>query len=268
MSRPFYAAWLRVHTPLDALPAAERDRWRGYLEASTPPGRRAAARLEHEAALVALARASLQLPGWAGGQALVERIDGVTHVCPLQLQRRVWQAAVLARRGLPDLLADALLPRDQARAAAEALAETGDRPVHVRSSLWTVPLAWFALVRAEERRADDEGVRYLAEVRRAAQRAQRALSVLQRTVPGAPTVAVLAELVRWLARFPAGSRLELDYGTVADLVDPQLLRADPSPGDLAEALAELGAGRASAAAIAYERVLSRWRPLQQRENAS
>lgn len=271
MPAPFYAAWLRVYVPLPALPAGERDRWRTYAERSRSPDRREAARLEHEAALAALVHGRLQVPARAAGQAIIEQFEGITYICPLGLQLRVWEAAAQVRAGLPVLLADALLPAELAARAEVAVAARGPSlpPAgHVCCSPWSVPLAWLALVSAANRCASGLEVRYVTELRRARRRAAGVLQVLGQALPDAPTTAVLAQLDGWLAHFPAGSRVELDYGTVTELLTEAHRAQDPSPEDLAEAVAELAAGRPAAAAAAYGRIQDRWRPLQLREHAS
>lgn len=264
---PRYAAWLRVYVPLSALGPAARDRWQAYADQGAAPDRAAAARLEAAAALALLVRADLQVPARFAGQAIIERVDGLTYVCPLDLQRRVWQAAAQARAGLPSLLADALLPVAAGDPAAAGNAPGGPAGA-VSCAPWVVPLAWLAVVSAADRCPGEPGVRYVTELRRARRRADQALAVLTRALPAAPTTVALAELAGWLARFPAGSRLELDYGTVGELLTAAHREHDPSPEDLAEAIAELGAGRPANAARAYERVLTRWAAARQRELAS
>ena len=56
--------------------------------------------------------------------------------------------------------------------------------------------------------------------------------------------------------------MELDYGGLAWLFDPDLLREDSSVADVAAALDALAAGDDRAAAAAYERVTQRWRAAQ------
>ena len=60
--------------------------------------------------------------------------------------------------------------------------------------------------------------------------------------------------------------VELDYGGLVDLREDADLRADDSAGEVAEALAALARGDTSAAAEAYERVMTRWRIAHQVES--
>jgi hypothetical protein len=111
-------------------------------------------------------------------------------------------------------------------------------------------------------------LRYVTAMSGARRRVARALSLLRRRLPEAPTVAGLEQLGRWLEQFHPHSRVELDYGGLVALMDDEALRSDTSVADLAESLVALGEERAEEALAAYERVLSRWRPLQSLETAS
>jgi hypothetical protein len=102
----------------------------------------------------------------------------------------------------------------------------------------------------------------------ARRRTARALATLRRALPDAPTVAGLEQLGRWLEEFHPHSRVELDYGGLVELLTDDELRADGSVADIAEAIVALGEGRGTDAGAAYERVITRWRPLQQLETAS
>ncbi|MCW2547379.1 MAG: hypothetical protein JWN96_1839, partial [Mycobacterium sp.] len=53
-----------------------------------------------------------------------------------------------------------------------------------------------------------------------------------------------------------------------DLLTDEELREDISVSDIAESIIALGEGRGAEAVAAYERVIARWRPLQQLETAS
>jgi hypothetical protein len=275
MAQRLHAAWLRVYEPLAAFPESERAGWLARVRSGELSDRKGAAEREHDLALRAAVRRRVSVAGGEQDhQALAEVVDGITYLCPLALQQRVWEAAVTVREGHPPLLADALLSRELAEEArlglAAARAGTGAAlpRTHVRCAPWAVPLAWFMLVDVGDRCPERDEVRYLTTLGAARRRATQALAVLQRTIPEAPTVQALVAVAGWLEGFHRQSRVELDYGSLAELLSPQERQQDLSPGDLAEALRELTAGRALPAAAAYERVLARWRPLQSRENSS
>ncbi len=269
MGPPIYTAWLRVFAPLVALPDPQRRRWQAYLSQGPWLDRAAAADHEHDAALGAALRGRVTLPADYTEQALVERVGDRTYICPLGVQARIWQAAVEVHDAWPPALARATVPEAELAEARRGLAAM-DPAEHsfVRCSAWSVPLAWFVLVQARERVEGGPSVRYVTTLDQARDRVDAALRVLSRVLPEAPTVRALVDVGAWLESAPAGSRLELDYGTVTELLPEDQRRLDPSADDLAEALRELTGGRPLPAARAYERVQARWRPLQLREASS
>ena len=268
VSSPAYLASLRVFSPLSTFPSGERRRWERYIAAGQAPDRDGLVGMEHEQALAAAVQPTLDVDT---EPALIELVDGVTYVCPARTQLRVWQAAESFREGLAALLADTFIPRALAEQAAEQLAGwqevSPDLRVHVRTSPWTVPLAWFLLFDEAEAQRGPDTLRYATGLAAARRRAQDALRVLMRALPQIPTVAELADLTGWLAGFHGYSRVELDYGLLARSFGEGLSR-EKSVADLAAGLAAVQHGDGAGAAAAYERVASRWRELQQRENAS
>ncbi len=269
MGLPLYASYLRTYTPLDAFPPEEAEHWRRYVAAGRAPHPCAAVQAEHAAGLAALPRASLTVPG---DDALVQVVGATTYVCPLRTQLRAWEAAVAFGAGLPGPTADLLRPREQAERAAAELARWQAAHPHLRSHVlvcpWTVPTAWFVLFAPEEQLRQDGSVRYLTDVARARQRGVTALAVLAETLPQAPATLTLGRTVDWLTGFPGEARLELDYATLVQLLGAAAVASDTSVADVTEALTCLAASDPARAARAYERLMARWRPLQQREHAS
>jgi hypothetical protein len=267
------AAYLRVYEPMAAFPPADRARWERYAAAGAP-SRAAGSRRERDASLLAAVRPTLDIDHEG---ALVQRVDGLLHICPMNTQIRVWQAAMEFRGELPEQVAEAFLPRRIAEPAEAELerwrTRRPDLKVHVQISLWLVPLQWFVAFEAGERSlvvgtGVERSLVYTTRMTNARRRVARALSVLRRTIPDAPTVDGLVELGRWLEDFHPHSWVELDYGGLVDLLDDEELRTDASVADLAEALQALAEGHSETAASAYERVMGRWRPLSSRETAS
>ena len=66
----------------------------------------------------------------------------------------------------------------------------------------------------------------------------------------------LARLGRWLSAFSPASLVSLDYGSVADRIQP-----DESPQDMADAVELLRAEDPGAATAALRRIFQRWAPL-------
>lgn len=268
MPLPPYQASLRVFSPLSTFPSGERRRWERYVAAAKAPDRLALQAREHEQALVALVAPTLDVDE---EHALVEGIDGVTYVCPARTQLRVWQAASDFRQGLALLLADTFVPRGLADEAADQLAGwrevSPDLRAHVRTAPWSIPLSWFLIFEPAEAIREEGTLRYATSISAAKRRATEALAVLEQTIPQTPTTPQLAELLTWLSGFHGYSRVELDYGLLAVLLGARL-KEEMSVDDLAEGLAALVRGDPAAAGQAYERVVDRWRAVQELERAS
>jgi hypothetical protein len=270
------AAYLRVFEPLVAFPDEQRERFqhlRSGKEQGASAERATSERAEREAAVTAAIRLSLDLPE---GAVLIEQVDGLPYVCPLQTRLRALVAAGEFREGFARPIADAFLPAHLAEEAESELDQlrrkTPDLKMHVVSCTYLVPLPWFVAFDPADRvlvtGSGQRSLRYVTAMSGARRRVARALSVLRRQLPEAPTVAGLEQLGRWLEEFHPHSRVELDYGGLIDLLDDAALRADASVADLAEGLTALTEGRSEDAMTSYERVLNRWRPLQSLETAS
>jgi hypothetical protein len=193
---------------------------------------------------------------------------------------------------LPDELTEAFLP-----AAAVATAEAArdewvtthpDAQSGILTSTWSIPVPWFALFEAEERRLVlgerrsagppgagglaqtglDRALVYLTAMSRARRRIARGLHVVQRAFSEGPAVDALDELGRWLEEFHPHSLVELDYGGLVHLVDDETLSADDSVAEIGAALEHLAAGDGEAANAAYEEVVTRWRAVASLEHAN
>jgi hypothetical protein len=268
------AAYLRVFEPLVAFSDEQRKYFsRLREEQHSLTDRRAAERAERDAAIAAAVRPTLELPD---GPVLMEQVDGLAYVCLLQTRLRALVAAGEFRDGLAQPIADAFLPpalADEAESELDQLRrKTAELKMHVVSCTYLVPLPWFVAFDPSDRVLvtgnGPRSLRYITAMSGARRRVARALSVLRRQLPEAPTVAGLEQLGRWLEEFHPHSRVELDYGGLVELLDDDALRADCSVADLATALAALTDGRGTDAMKSYEDVLARWRPLQSLETAS
>jgi hypothetical protein len=186
------------------------------------------------------------------------------------------------------------------------LAEHPQSQAHILTSRWAVPVRWFLLVRPDERQlrlggpagaaetgpsatggsaptaagpgsaagsalpATEVGrsLLYRTSMVDARRRIARSLAVLRRAFDPGPVAGTVEPLGRWLEEFHPRSVVELDYGGLVDLRSDAELRADDSPGDLAVALAALGAGDLQTATEAYDRVIARWRIPHRVESAN
>ena len=288
-----YAAHLRVYSPLGSLPEDERKEWTAYVESGQALSRPVLMALEHDVA----AQAMLSVP--PRGELAVERehayvrhLDGLTYICPWQLQARAWLAARDFRALLPDELADAFLPVGSVLAAEAAYdawqAHHPDATIGIRSETWSVPIPWFVLFEPEERRLVlgerritggqtpgalaqtglDRALVYLTAMSRARRRAARALHVVRRVFDDGPAVESLEVMGRWLEEFHPHSLVELDYGGLVHLLDDEALSADDSVAELTAALEALGGGDTDAAVRRYETVIGRWRAIAALEHAN
>jgi hypothetical protein len=269
-------AYLRVYEPLAAFPAEERARWESYAASGTQLSRAGADGQERRHSLASTIRPVLD-PGPDG--AFFQRVDGLLLVCPWARQPRIWEAVKEFRAGLPGRVADAFLPpvlAEQAVAEWEKLRITQpDWRAHVRSATWVVPLPWFVPFEPSERilvldtpGSGSRSLTYSTSMGAARRRVGRAIGVLRRAFPDAPTVEALEALGRWLEEFHPHSRLELDYGSIVDVLDDDSLREDSSSADVGESIAALQTGDRALAGAVYERILHRWRVMQLREQAN
>jgi hypothetical protein len=282
-----YAAHLRIYEPLSALPPAERALWQDYVESGAATSRPVLMSREHDVALSAALAIPPRLDFGADEHAYVRHLDGLTYVCPWRLQLRAWEALAEFREQLPAELADAFVP-PAAAAAAEAARDAWvirhpDVKVGILSSTWQVPIAWFTLFEADERRLVlgerstsgapphtglDRALVYLTAMSRARRRAARALHVVRRAFAEGGAVDTLEEIGRWLEDFHPHALVELDYGGLVHLVDDETLAADSSVAEIAESLERLAAGDAAGAGEIYDRVVGRWRAMATLEHAN
>jgi hypothetical protein len=267
------ASYLRVYEPLSAFDQQSQTYWRGYVHdgravtLAEGPGRQRTAVLE------ALGAQWSRLPDMAD-EAYVLQSGEQTLICPWNLRVRVAEAALEARNGVPQILADAFVPPALVGAARSVVSDwntlaRGNASAprqHEQVSTWNVPLRWFVLVSDDERELVLEPgrrvLRFRTEISKARRRAHRALSVLRRSLGDVAASEAVEESARWLEEFHSRSIVELDYGGLAEMLPDEDLRADDSAALVAAGLAALATGDADAATSAYERLVERWRAVQ------
>jgi hypothetical protein len=271
-----FAAYLRVYEPLTAF-APERERfWRRYVDEgravglSDGPGRQRATVLE------ALGAGWSRLPDLPDEAYVMQGLTGqtdVTLVCPWNLRVRVAEAALQARDGVPQVLADAFVPPVLVDLAQTVVEQTrAEDRMHEQVATWGVPLRWFVLVSPAERdlvlEPSRRVLRYRTEIGKARQRAHKGLRVLRRTLGDVPITDSLRETARWLESFHPGSVVELDYGGLTGLLSEDALRDDDSVELVATGLAGLEREDGDAATAAYEQLVQRWRAVQLMERSN
>jgi hypothetical protein len=304
------AAFLRVYEPLEAFAADERAWWRGEAAAGPLTAAQMAAR-EHGAAIRALAAlpprvvTDLDLTeGVARPAGIVlqpDGADGRLRVCPVEMSWR----ALLALEDFQTDIAPSVLPSFLPAAVIDAASATLTQLVserssltgpHVRSSRWSVPMAWLAVFQPSHRHvapADAEpsarsphhqdhqdtepdversrpsvqpapSSRYLAPMADARRCVARALASVRVADTTLLPLAELEELGRWLEEFHARSVVELDAGGLGAST-PVL---DDSVADVSRALGELRAGNIDAAIARLSSVRDTWDEIRAHEHAS
>ncbi|MEU9012120.1 hypothetical protein AB0D12_20575 [Streptomyces sp. NPDC048479] len=269
-----YAAYLRVYEPLAAFPEPERSHWARYARRETTPTaqdelRRSLADL--------LPTPPVPVPVHESADAFVTEVDGVVCVCPWRTRLRGWLALEELAEQLPAPLLDAVLPpvvRGQAAADYEQWRERNpDARPWIRTSVWQIPVRWFALFSDEEREYEPAGpaapvLRYRTPMVQARRRVARALKTLRETIDEGQLTEGLVDVGRWLEEFHPRSLVELDYGGLVHALPGPQLAEDRSAADVAEGIAALRAGDGEGAGEAYARLVERWRAIRDLQSAN
>ncbi|MGH8914017.1 MAG: hypothetical protein ACRDZM_05805 [Acidimicrobiia bacterium] len=193
--------------------------------------------------------------------------NGVRMICPRNLRLRVLESTIAFANAFRGLGAG-LIPEAAARAADHELRqyhrEYPDRRSHVLTSAWHVPVRWFTAFQPEDREIYEvDGsprLRLRVDLEVGKQRVEHAVGVLRGLEVFQGPAEELAQLLDWIEDFTPGSMLELDYGDVSELFDPQDLVFDDSVELLRRSLQALSDGDMMAAGENYGRVVSRWAP--------
>ncbi len=193
--------------------------------------------------------------------AFVTTWNGAPYVCPRYTRLRMVEGVLAFSGSFPKI---PLVTEDEREALKDELAvhRAADRRSHILASAWHIPLRWFGAFGPTEReiydRADGIGIRYRTALGEAVDRVGWAVRVLDGAGFPSPVIEQIRDLERWLAEFPAGSMLELDYATVADDLTDGDLTFDESAADVRESLEALERGDGAASRSAYKRVARRW----------
>ncbi|MEU7281220.1 hypothetical protein AB0A69_20910 [Streptomyces sp. NPDC045431] len=274
-----YASYLRVYEPLAAFPEPERGHWARYAR-RVADGAAPTAQDELRRSLAGLVGTPpVPVPVHESADAFVVEVDGVVCVCPWRTRMRGWLALEELPGLLPAVVLDAALPpvvRGQAEADHERWREENpDARPWIRTSVWQVPVRWFALFSDEEREyveaADPDKapvLRYRTPMVQARRRVARALKTLRESTDEGPLIEGLVDVGRWLEEFHPRALVELDYGGLVYALSAEQLAADRSAADVAEGIAALRAGDAAGAGAAYERLMERWRSVRDRQFAN
>ncbi|MEV0090691.1 hypothetical protein [Streptomyces sp. NPDC050738] len=267
-----YTSYLRVYEPLSAFPEPERAHWARYARRADLP----TAQDELRSALAdLLPTPPVAVPVHESADAFVALVDGVVCVCPWRTRLRSWLALGELDGQYPQPVLDVVLPpvvRRQAAADYERWLERNpDARPWIRTTVWHVPVRWFALFEDEEREyAKSEGeaapvLRYRTPMVQARRRLARALKTLREHFEEGPLTEGLVDVGRWLEEFHPRSLVELDYGGLVHVLPEAELAEDRSAADVAAAVAALREGDSEGADAAYARLGDRWRAVRERQ---
>jgi hypothetical protein len=187
--------------------------------------------------------------------------NGISYMCPRNTRLRMLEGVLAFSGTYPKIPLVSEEERESFKRELAGLRSTNRRS-HILASPWHVPLRWFGAFNPSERevyeRRDGLGIRYRTDLGEAVDRAGWAVRVLDGAGFPEPVVDQVRDLERWLAEFPAGSMLELDYATVADHFADADLAFDESAEDVRQSLEALESGDGEASRSAYGQVSRRW----------
>ena len=193
--------------------------------------------------------------------------DGQTLVSPSHLRLRVLESTVAFANAYAGMGAG-LIPERAARSAMKELrryhSENPEHRSHVLTAAWHVPIRWFALFEPTERglydAADGPSLRFRTGIADARNRLLRGVKILEASGVFRGPADDMGQLHEWLEPFPDGSMVELDYGGVADMFEPEDIVLDDTCELIQESLDALAEGDMMRAGECYGRVVSRWAP--------
>lgn len=193
--------------------------------------------------------------------AFVAEWNGARYLCPRYPRIRMIEG-ILAFSGMAPNLA-MLTDDERATLTYELESRRGSSSKsHILASPWHVPLRWFSAFNPSERELIETpvglSIRYRTDIGEAADRVRWAAAVLDAVGFADQIVEQVKDLEQWIARFPSGSMLELDYGTVAEDAPAGELTFDESATEVRASLEALERGDAEGARDAYMQVAGRW----------
>lgn len=197
--------------------------------------------------------------------ALVVEWRGRRFACPRFPRLRMLEGVLAMHNAYRHPAGGDLIPESVAARASEELEQLqARRPTarsHILTSAWHVPLRWFVPFSPEERHLSGTSypeVRYRADLSDALDRLRRAIRILSEIELVEVAEQEVGEVMGWLAEFPAGSMVELDFGGAGRMLGPEELVLENSVGDVWEALEALEARDWVRAGEAYTTVVERW----------
>lgn len=270
MSATPYVASLRIFEPISAFPAADRLRWE-VLSTEVDTYRE-----EQQLALRRLI--APESPALRPDGVHIMDIDGARFISPWSTASRCWAALDDFKESLPSSVVPFFLPPALEEVITSGMENVEDRIPHILSETWMVPPRWLALFQPEEReRGYDNGVAYSrarTTMAKALERCRNSHEIVLQSFGQGVVEQEIEELVEWLELFHPLSMVALDYGGLAQYLDHTLksdgmsgIEDDGSIEDVIFSLSGLSTGDGAIAGEGYNRLVSRWRPVQALESA-
>ena len=270
MSFTPYVASLRVYEPITAFPAADRLRW------ETIP---ADFDSRAEEQLLALRRLiAPESPALRPDGVHILDVDGIRFVAPWSTATRCWSALDDFKDSMPSTVTPFFVPPALEEVITSGMENVEDRVPHILTETWMVPPRWLALFLPEERqRGYRDGVAFSfarTTISKALQRSNNSHEIILSSFGEGVVEQEIEDLIEWLELFHPQSMVELDYGGLAHYLDGTLkndglsgIEDDGSIEDVIFSLTGLASGDGSIAGEGYNRLVSRWRPVQALESA-
>lgn len=270
MSSTPYVASLRIFEPISAFPAADRLRWEQLsLERDTR---------EEEQALALRRLVTPESPALRPDGVHILEIDGTRFISPWSTATRCWSALDDFKDSLPSTITPFFIPPALEEVITSGMDTVEDRVPHILTERWMVPPRWLSLFTPEEReRGYRDGGAYSivrTSISQAIERARQSHEIVLASFGEGVVEQEIEELIEWLELFHPLSLVELDYGGLAQYLDITLkadglagIEDDGSIEDVIFSLAGLAAGDGSIAGEGYNRLVTRWRPVQAIESA-
>jgi len=270
MSSTPYVASLRIFEPISAFPPADRLRWEN-LSAATDTR-------EEEQALALRRLVAPESPALRPDGVHILDIEDQRYISPWSTAARCWNALDEFKDSLPSTVTPFFLPPALEEVITSGMETIEDRVPHILTETWMVPPRWLALFIPDEReRGYRDEVAYSrarTTISKALERAQQSHEVVLASFGEGVVEQEIEELIEWLELFHPLSMVELDYGGLAHYLDGTLksdglagIEDDGSIEDVIFSLAGLAAGDGAIAGEGYNRLVSRWRPVQALEAA-
>ena len=270
MSSTPYVASLRIFEPISAFPAVDRLRWE---EIPLDHDSR-----EEEQALALRRLVAPESPALRPDGVHLLEIDGIRYISPWSTAARCWNALDEFKDSLPSTVTPFFISPALEEVITSGMESIEDRVPHILTETWMVPPRWLALFLPEERqRGYRDGVAFSTArttIAKALERARHSHEIVLNSFGEGIVEEEIEDLIEWLELFHPLSMVELDYGGLAHYLD-RTLKADGLSGieddgsieDVIFSLSGLASGDGSVAGEGYNRLVSRWRPVQAIESA-